>query len=90
MTVREIITDHFARYTVAYIAAAGYALMASMGAFIDIFSALTREQAEALPWWGVLALIAKAIVPGIAAILAFLNQSVSKARLASPSVPAKP
>ena len=70
--------DHFRRYTVAYIAALGYALLASLGAFIDIFGALTRDQAHTLTWWQVAALAAKTITPGVAAVLAFLNQTLSK------------
>lgn len=76
--MKSILLDHFRRYTVAYLAALGYATLASLGAFIDIFSGLTREQAHALPWWGIAALSAKCVTPGVAAILAFVNQSLSK------------
>lgn len=84
--MKQILLDHFQKYTTAYLAAAGYALLASLGAFIDIFSALTREQATALPWWAILALVAKCVVPGIASTLAFMNQSLSKSKPSSAPV----
>lgn len=76
--MKAVLIDHFRRYTLAYMAAFGYATLASLGAFIDIFSNLTRDQAHAMPWWAITALAAKCVTPGVAAILAFVNQSLSK------------
>lgn len=78
--MKQSLVDHFGRYTLAYLAALGYAALASLGAFIDIFGALTRERAAALPWWGILAYIGKCVMPGLAAILAFQNQMLSRAK----------
>lgn len=82
--MRDRLIAHLLRYGGSYLLAISYAALASIGAFIDIFSVLTREQAAAMPWWQHVALYAKCIVPGLTAMLAFRNQSISKAREGPP------
>ena len=75
--MRDILLDHFRRYTLAYLLASLFFAMASGSQFVDTFSVLTREQAAALAWWQLLALCAKPLLSGLAAVLAFLNKHTS-------------
>ena len=67
------------RYALVWLLAAGFGLAASLSAFIDIFLQLEKADAAKMAWWQILALIAKAIYPGLVAVLAFLNKTAANA-----------
>lgn len=69
------LAEHARRQALAYVLAFLLATSASLGAFIETFGMLTREQMTALAWWQVCALLAKCLAPGVAAIIALLVKS---------------
>lgn len=76
--MKAILLDHFRRFTLAYLLAGLFFSISSGTQFVDTFSALTREQFNALAWWQVFALFWKSILSGLGAVLAFLNQHMGK------------
>lgn len=69
------LAEHAQRQAMAYVLAFLLATSASLGAFVETFGALTREQVAALAWWQICALLAKCLAPGLAAIIALLVKS---------------
>jgi phage tail sheath gpL-like len=69
------LAEHARRQAMAYVLAFLLATSASLGAFIETFGGLSREQMLALAWWQVCALLAKCLAPGVAAVIALLVKS---------------
>lgn len=78
LTFREVLAAHFQRYTLAYFLAGCYFLVASLGAFTKLFGELTPEKWAAMGWWQVWAAVADCVLPGVVAVLAFLNNTKAK------------
>lgn len=74
-SIRDGLAEHARRQAMAYVLAFLLATSASLGAFIETFGGLTREQVAALAWWQISALLAKCLAPGVAAIIALLVKS---------------
>ncbi len=72
----------------AYGLAIMFGLSASLAAFYDVFSQVTRADADAMSWWQLLALFAKILNPFIVATLAYATKNQFKQ--ANPSPPDMP
>jgi hypothetical protein len=75
VTMWEALKVHAAKQALAYAIALALALSASLNAFHDNFAVLTRDQAQTLGWWQLLALVAKCLNPGVIALVGYLMRS---------------
>lgn len=80
LTFRQVLLEHFQHYTISYMKGACFFLLASLGMFVDTFKDENRTSIALLSFWQMTALLAKCLVPGIAAVSAFLSTSVADKR----------
>lgn len=71
----EALKAHASRQALAYAIAIALALSASLTAFHDKFSVLTRAQVQELGWWQLVALVANCLNPGVIALVGYLMRS---------------
>lgn len=72
--------EHAKNYAGAYAKGAALMALAIATQFDDTFRTLTREQADALNWWGWCVLFSKPLAAALTAILGFMDQSVARAK----------
>ncbi len=72
------LANHAAANAPAYGMALLFGLSASLSAFYDVFSQVTKSDAALMSWWQLAALLAKILNPAIVASLAYATQSKFK------------